>query len=247
MVIAKVYPWRERLEANKRALCDWTPESSRVLEFGCATGYMSRVLRDERGCRVTGFEYSAEAAAQAAAFCDRMVVGDIEEARLWDALEPPYDVAVFADVLEHLRDAGAVLRRCRGLLAPHGRLLVSIPNVAHHTVRTQLLRGHFDYTESGLLDETHLRFYTRRSALALVERCGFVTEALTYSVVRTRSGRRLRRLGLGAVERALTSVASGLFPDAMAFQWLILARPAPPGHVPGSTEAPRPGRPVIDP
>ena len=230
MLKDKVYEWRDQLETNKRVLVEWTPRGSRVLEFGCATGYMSRVLRDDRGCRVTGFECSAAAAQQAAPFCERLIVGDIEDEARWAQLTGPYDVVMFADVLEHLRDAETVLRRARELLVADGFLLISMPNVAHHTVRWQLLRGRFDYTESGLLDDTHLRFYTRSSTLALLRRCGFRVEELTFSLQATRLDRILRRLRLGALQRALERVACSVTPDAMAFQWLVLARPLHAGE-----------------
>ncbi len=229
MLKEKVYPWRDRLEPNKRQLVEWTPPGSRVIEFGCATGYMSRVLREYRGCTVTGFEYSPAAAAQAAAYCERIVVGDIEDERLWEGLDGPYDVAVFADVLEHLRDPDRVLQRTRTWLSPGGRVLVSIPNIAHHSIRWQLLHGHFDYTESGLLDETHLRFFTRTTTLAMLGRCGYRAEELGFSVQRTRLDWILLRLRLGAIERALTRIACAIAPDAMAFQWLMRASPASPG------------------
>jgi 2-polyprenyl-3-methyl-5-hydroxy-6-metoxy-1,4-benzoquinol methylase len=229
IVKEKVYPWRDELEANKRVLVEWTPPGSRVLEFGCATGYMSRVLRDSRGCRVTGVEISAAAAEQASRFLEQAVVGDVEAPRLWDELRPPYDVAVFGDVLEHLREPEAVLRRCREMLAPDGRLLVSVPNIAHHTMRWELLRGRFDYVEFGILDNTHLRFFTRRALTGLLDGCGFRVEELTFSLQPCRLDRVLKRLHLQALDRALNRAACGALPDVMAFQWLVLARPALPG------------------
>lgn len=241
----EVYHWRDKLEANKRVMVEWAPPGSRVLEFGCATGYMSRVLRVDRGCQVTGFEYSPAAAQQAAPFCELMGGRGIEDERCWAPLTGPYDVAVFGDVLEHLRDAETVLRRTRELLATDGRLLVSLPNVAHHTVRWQLLRGHFDYTESGLLDDTHLHFCTRSSMLATLRHCGYRADELAFSVQPTRLDYILRRLRLGILERALNRVAYGLIPDAVAFQWLVLARPVPTG---GERDAPpRLRGPALDP
>jgi 2-polyprenyl-3-methyl-5-hydroxy-6-metoxy-1,4-benzoquinol methylase len=246
MIQGKVYPWRDRLEANKRQLLEWTPSSSRVLEFGCATGYMTRILRDERGCRVTGFECSAAAAEQASGFCEDLIVGDIEDASRWERLREPYDVVMLADVLEHLRDPAAVLRRCRALLKPDGRLLLSMPNVAHYTVRWNLLRGRFDYTESGLLDDSHLRFFTRRTLLAMVRDAGYQVEALAFSTQRSRLGWILHRLRLDAVARVLAAVACRLTPDAMAFQWVLQARALGAG-APAAAEEPRRARPLLEP
>src|SRR5205823_14428430 len=108
------------------------PENSRVLEFGCATGYMSEVLRQRRAATVTGIEIVPEAAAEAADHCDRIIVGDAEAldfGELFD--EEEFDVVLFADVLEHLRDPGRVLLRVRPFLAPGRAWLSSIPHVTH--------------------------------------------------------------------------------------------------------------------
>src|SRR5437867_6053879 len=136
------------------------PRASRVLEFGCSAGYMSAVLKARLGCSVTAIELSPEAAQQAGAHCDRIVVGDAETLdfpRLFGA--DRFDAVVFADVLEHLREPGAVLQRVRPFLAEGGVVVASMPNVAHGSVRLALLGGEFRYRQAGLLDRTHLRFF----------------------------------------------------------------------------------------
>lgn len=148
---------------------------SRVLEFGCATGYMSRVLRDRLGATVVGVELDAEAARLAEAYCERVLVGDAEELDLEAELgSERFDAILFADVLEHLRDPAALLKRVRPLVAEGGVVVASIPNVAHAAVRLALLGGTFRYREQGLLDEAHLRFFTREGVLDLLEGSGFV-------------------------------------------------------------------------
>ena len=148
---------------------------ARVLEFGCATGYMSAVLRSRLGCSVTAIEVDPTAAALARGQADRVIEADVESldyAREFGAER--FDVLLFADVLEHLRDPQAVLRRVRPLLAPGGVVVASIPNVAHGSVRVALLEGEFRYTPIGLLDDSHLRFFTRESVTSLFEDAGFV-------------------------------------------------------------------------
>lgn len=138
-------------------------KGSRVLELGPATGYMSRVF-GERGCSVVGIEYDAGMAERAAGFCERMIVGDLDaldlEAELGDER---FDAIVAADVIEHLKDPLGALRRLRPFLAEDGRFVISIPNVAHGSVRLALLTGRFEYRDWGLLDSTHLRFFTRET------------------------------------------------------------------------------------
>jgi len=150
------------------------PGASRVLEFGCAAGYMSEVLKARLGCSVTAIEVSPEAAELAGAHCDRIVVGDAETLdfqRLFGA--DRFDAVVFADVLEHLREPGAVLQRVRPFLAEGGVVVASMPNIAHGSVRLALLGGEFRYRHAGLLDRTHLRFFTRETVQDLFEASGY--------------------------------------------------------------------------
>ena len=154
---------------------DLVPEGSSVLEFGSATGYMTEVLTERRRARVTGLEIDPSAAAKASAHAERMIVGDAEELDLDAELgDERFDAVLFADVLEHLRDPAAVLRRIRPFVAEGGVVIASIPNVAHISVRLALLGGEFRYRETGLLDDTHLRFFTRASIVDLFESSGFV-------------------------------------------------------------------------
>jgi 2-polyprenyl-3-methyl-5-hydroxy-6-metoxy-1,4-benzoquinol methylase len=151
------------------------PEGARVLEFGCATGYMSEVLKLRLGCVVTGVELEPDAAAVASTRADRVIVGDAEVLDLDELLDDEeFDAVLFADVLEHLKDPGALLRRIRPFIAPGGVVVASIPNVAHGSLRLALLQGEFRYRQTGLLDGTHLRFFTRASIQDLFEEAGYV-------------------------------------------------------------------------
>jgi 2-polyprenyl-3-methyl-5-hydroxy-6-metoxy-1,4-benzoquinol methylase len=151
------------------------PEAASVLEFGCATGYMSAVLRDRLGASVTGIEIDRRAADVAASVCERVIVGDAEQLNLEELLEGErFDAVVFADVLEHLKDPGSLLVRVRPFIADGGVVVASIPNVSHGSLRLALLSGEFRYRETGLLDESHLRFFTRATIQDLFEEAGYV-------------------------------------------------------------------------
>jgi O-antigen biosynthesis protein len=158
------------------------PEGARVLEFGCATGYMSEVLESRKGCKVTGIEISPEAAEIAREHCDRVIVGDAEELDYGELLgKERFEAILFADVLEHLKQPGDVLERIRPFLSRRGRVIASIPNIAHGSVRLALLAGEFRYRELGLLDSTHLRFFTRDGVHDLFEGAGFVITKWLYT------------------------------------------------------------------
>jgi 2-polyprenyl-3-methyl-5-hydroxy-6-metoxy-1,4-benzoquinol methylase len=168
------------LSASHRIVLDEVPDGAHVLDVGCATGYLAAEL-SRRGCTVDGIEFDPAAAQQARAHCRAVVTGDLEapstHADVEQMLENQRpDVIICADVLEHLRDPWAVLAWLRTLLAPGGRALISVPNIAHWTARRALLRGRFDYTDHGLFDRTHLRFFTRASAAELARRAGFAIQ-----------------------------------------------------------------------
>ena len=198
---------------------------SRVLEFGCATGYMSQALRDRLGASVVGIELNSEAARLAAAHCERVLVGDAEELDLEAELGGErFDAILFADVLEHLRDPAALLKRVRQFLADGGVVVASIPNVAHAAVRLALLGGSFRYREQGLLDETHLRFFTREGVQDLFEGSG-------YTITRWLR----RRLDVEETEISVPSSvpeearawATG-DPEATTYQFVVSAVPSEP-------------------
>lgn len=139
-----------------------------VLEFGCASGYLSELLAAQ-GCEVVGIERDPEAKLAAQQHCRSVIAADLNTLETIPFPFGSFDVLLFADVLEHLLDPAAVLRRFIPYLRSDGRVVVSIPNIANWTIRWELIRGRWNYTDNGLMDETHLHFYTRRTARELLE------------------------------------------------------------------------------
>lgn len=144
----------------------------KVLEVGSHTGYFSRVLRDH-GCEVIGVEINAIAAARAVAEGFDVRIGSVEDETLLAGLPRDFDALLLMDVLEHLVDPWTTLKRLREHLRPEGQALISLPNVACWTMRRALLAGRWEYTRDGLLDRTHLRFFTFHTARALITDAGF--------------------------------------------------------------------------
>ena len=195
-----------------------------VLEIGCATGYMTRVLATRQGCRVTGFEINAEAARLAQPFLQRLITGDLERAADLAEIAGEFDVVLIGDVLEHLAAPGPALRAFRAHLRPGGRLIVSLPNVAHWSIRRALLAGRWELTDVGLMDRTHLRWYTRRTAAALLEATGY-----RITLRRASYGFPAHwRLGLGPRLAAWAQARAMLpaFDDLFAMQHIFVATPA---------------------
>jgi len=167
-----------RKNSSHTLIVDLVGRGKRVLDVGANTGYLAKALT-ERGCTVTGIEIDPDAARQAEEFCERVIVGNVEELDLDAEIgDETFDVLVFGDVLEHLKDPGRALERFKPFLDAAGHVVVSIPNVAHGSVRLALLRGQFRYHSLGLLDDTHLRFFTRESVEELLGGAGFLISEL---------------------------------------------------------------------
>jgi SAM-dependent methyltransferase len=185
----------------------------RVVEIGCGGGYTLEHLRRTGRCQWTcGVELFPDAAQQARQRVDEVYEGNIEQLEL--PLAPSsIDVILCLDVLEHLVDPWRVVRKLHRLLKPGGIVVASIPNVRHYSVVLPLLlKGRWDYTPSGLLDRTHLRFFTQRTALALLESSGLKVDKAD-AVWRT-----------SRMARLLNAATFSLARPWLDFQFLLRAR-----------------------
>jgi methionine biosynthesis protein MetW len=196
-------------------ICDWMPEGIRVLDIGCAGGSLAQCLRRVKHCRVTGVEKDASLAGKARLCCEKIVLGDAESPLVLAKIRGPFDAVVFADVLEHLKRPEDVLKASRRLLKPDGHAYVSVPNVANWRIRLGLLAGRFAYTETGILDRSHVRFFTRRSAAAMLRACGYEPVGM-----KTTSGK----------GRLIPKLLSALAPEWFAFQFIFKAAPCHPSR-----------------
>lgn len=143
-----------------------------VLDIGCGTGHLGSFLKRNNN-DVYGLTISEEEANEARKKMNEVIVGDIER---MDSLPFPnqnFDVIIFADSLEHFANPLKVLQRVMPLLKPDGLLITSIPNIANFKIRMRLLAGNFDYEHEGILDNTHLRFFTLKTARNLITDSGF--------------------------------------------------------------------------
>jgi 2-polyprenyl-3-methyl-5-hydroxy-6-metoxy-1,4-benzoquinol methylase len=198
------------------------PPQSRVLDVGSGAGDVACALAG-RGCHVWGIDIDAMAAEMAEPWCDDILRGDVETADLAAFLGPQrVDVILFLDVLEHLRDPVAAIRRVLPFLAPGGRIILSVPHVAHAAVRLQLLAGAFPRTSKGLLDRKHLHFFDRSSLHELLRHAGVrvIDEA---RVVRSLEETEIP-LDLTAFPREAIELATA-GPDADTYSFVVTAAP----------------------
>lgn len=187
----------------------------RVLEVGCGDGAFGAELV-RAGNNVTGVDCQPNVPGGSA--YDSIVSADLEHGLgpLSRRSDGQFDRILLLDRLEHLKDPGALLEDCRRLLAPRGKLIVSVPNAVNFTIRLMLLLGIFRYSDRGILDWSHLRFFTRKTVRELLQKYGYRITGCRYTVIPAeriismRAESLLLRMGNRAL-RVLTAIAPGLF------------------------------------
>lgn len=157
---------------------------STVLEFGPANGRMTKYLKEALDCKVYLVEIDEQAGKEALQYACELVTDDIETYSWYEKYENiRFDYITFADVLEHLRDPESVLVKAKGLLKADGSVLLSVPNLAHNSVLISLMNNEFEYNKTGLLDNTHIHFFTKNSLENAMNRTGLtvVKRFATYA------------------------------------------------------------------
>jgi SAM-dependent methyltransferase len=149
--------------------------AQRIIEIGCSSGALAREFKKiVPACDYLGVEIDPAYAALARRYCDSTLVLDIEQADddFWQS-QAARDCWVFGDVLEHLKDPWAALRKIRAVIPAHGVVVVCVPNVQHWSIQARLAIGSFDYQAEGLMDKTHLRWFTRTTLIKMFDEAGF--------------------------------------------------------------------------
>lgn len=143
-----------------------------ILETGCSTGFLSKLIA-ANGARVVGVEIDKEAAEMAKQNCQRVLSCNLNSPEWVREIDERFDLVTYGDVLEHLTNPLEVLCQTRQLLKPGGRVLICLPNIAHWTIRAKLLGGNFRYQSIGILDFTHMRFFTVETAKEFIADAGY--------------------------------------------------------------------------
>jgi 2-polyprenyl-3-methyl-5-hydroxy-6-metoxy-1,4-benzoquinol methylase len=182
------------------------PTARRILDLGCASGALGAALKARQHAEVVGIELEPDYACDAAQRLDRVIVADLDRTGPEEHGLTGFDCLIAADVLEHLRDPWGALARMTGALAPGATVVISVPNVRYWETFVQLgLRGTWPLRDEGIFDRSHLRWFSRRDALALMRQAG-VTPTEVSPVYRLRphdwrtepQGRRFARTPLAA-------------------------------------------------
>ncbi|WP_075559857.1 class I SAM-dependent methyltransferase [Parabacteroides timonensis] len=152
----------------------WVSPNSKVLEFGPAMGYMTRYMKEILNCKVTCIELNVDMAKVASQYAEHMIVANLDNDDWSDHLDGTFDYIILGDVLEHLRNPSLIIKNCIQFLSPKGFILTSIPNIGHSSIILSLMDGDFEYQEYGLLDSSHIHFFTRKSINAMMNDCGLI-------------------------------------------------------------------------
>lgn len=209
------------------------PKRSRVLDIGCSSGNFGVELIERKDCVVDGIELDLGDYREAKRKLRNTYQLNIETDNI-NSIKDRYDVIYFGDVVEHLVNPVPTLEKVKKLLNRNGIIVFSIPNMAHVTIRLLMLKGDFEYTETGLLDKTHLHFYNLDEVKRVFESAGYGLSALDYVKKDYPDGLIKKELGKYGLKLAPKSdfLARMKKVDAAAFQFIGVAKPLTKGKTP---------------
>lgn len=199
------------LNIDRQSL-DLIPRKSSVLDIGCATGFIGNYLKKHKNCKITGVELGKNEAKIAKNRINKLIVGNIEDEQTIYKIKEKYDIVFASSVIEHLKDPLGALKTWKKFIKKEGFLIVTTSNIAHWSIRLKLLRGNFNYEDYGILDNTHLRFYTIKTFKKLVRDSGYNIDYFSIDPVS------------GGFPK-LCKILSIFFPNIFAYQMLIVAKP----------------------
>jgi glycosyltransferase involved in cell wall biosynthesis len=234
-----MYELKEGEDTSHGVVARWLGEvgPSRILDVGCGDGSLGERLH-KLGHHVTGVDLDHP--ARQVERLDAFVAADLDQG-LPAALVGPFDVVLFADVLEHVREPGELLDQARARLAPGGWVMVSVPNFSHWYPRLRVMAGLFDYDRRGILDAGHLRFFTRRSFERLAARHGYHVQrrqatGLPLEILQ-RGGRQSGSIiaGMGSIPGIVSRLLTSTFPNVFAYQFIWRLEPDDAPRVAGAT------------
>jgi 2-polyprenyl-3-methyl-5-hydroxy-6-metoxy-1,4-benzoquinol methylase len=192
-----------------------------VLDIGCGNGSLAQIL-NKRGYRIIGIDNDPSSLHIACQSCNRVIETDIER---WDFdIGLKFDYIILADVIEHLCQPLEVMQKLIALLQENGTIIISVPNVAHLSVRLMLLFGRWDYSERGILDKTHYRFFTLLSLKKIIAKAKFhiiktSASCLPWSIILNSKMKFLSNI-IGYIDR----LAIAIWPTLFAYQWIIVSK-----------------------
>ena len=201
--------------------------AKKIIEIGCSSGALAREYKKiNANCEYIGIEIMTDYGDLAQRYCDQVIIGDVESfPATFFSDNSDVDCWIFADVLEHLKDPWEILRKISSVLSNEGSVVACIPNIQHWSVQSLISTGDFRYQDFGILDRTHIRWFTRKTIIEMFEQNGFLIKDMWYRII-TSDPRREQFLEKIA---SMASVAGAnpeeAVKDAIPNQYIVLATP----------------------
>ena len=203
-------------------------DCKRVVEIGCSSGGLAEAYKTiNPTCEYIGIEIDADYGELARRFCDKVIVGNIENMSGDTFAEfLPFDIILFGDVLEHLYDPWQLLKKLRANMSPKSQIAACIPNMQHWGIQARLSVGAIEYEESGLLDRTHIRWFTRMTMEKLFAESGFSVEKILTRMIVDEPQRDNFLPHIRAMAMAAGGNPDQAIIEAQIYQYVFVARPA---------------------
>ena len=192
-------------------ITEFVESGKKVLDVGCAYGNLAEVM-SANTCEVVGVEISPKAGKSAQKYCKEVFIGDVESIELSSDYINYFDYIIFADILEHLKNPLKVLEKFKKYLKDDGCVVISLPNITNWRMRLKILFGNFEYKDTGVLDNSHIRFFNEKSAKKLLYESGY--EIIKFDLTGLESP-----IGTKIIHKIGT-----LRPNLFAYQFLIIAK-----------------------
>jgi len=202
-------------------------KNTKVLDVGCGNGFLGHYLKENRGCKVWGIERNESWAKEAKEHYEDVVIVDLNYERICERLQEKFDVIILADILEHLISPATVLNQIKKFVTENTDIIISLPNIALWRIRLNLLFGRFNYTNRGILDKTHLRFYTLKSAKELISKSGYKIQNIFIAQPQIPFEGILKLNQIPIIKTLLIEfkkVISKLFPTIFATQFIFFCK-----------------------
>lgn len=203
-----------------KLIFDLIPRNTYVLDLGCASGYFSKELL-KKSCVIDGVDSDIRYLKEARKYCRNTFLCDFENIKECTLPTRQYDVILLMDVLEHIKNR-SILSEIHKLVRSEGEFVLSTPNIAHISVRMNLLFGKLRYTKTGILDESHVHFYTKETLIEELESSNWQIQSITTSsdfgqipVI----GRFARH-----IPKRIQAIITGLFPTLFGVQWIVVCK-----------------------